>query len=146
MFITISPFTTTMSVGLPWWLRRYSVCLQCGRPGFYLWIGKIPWRRERLPTPVFWPGEFHRLVWSMGLQRVGHDWATFTFSLTCTIFFLFISTQNFISSEVISQILLSKILSSLITFIVFAWTCTAAMIWRWFSKFNTYKYSPLSSS
>ena len=23
------------------------------------WIGKIPWRRERLPTPVFWPGEFH---------------------------------------------------------------------------------------
>ena len=21
--------------------------------------GKIPWRRERLPTPVFWPGEFH---------------------------------------------------------------------------------------
>ena len=24
-----------------------------------LWVGKIPWRRERLPTPVFWPGEFH---------------------------------------------------------------------------------------
>ena len=24
-------------------------------------VGKIPWRRERLPTPVFWPGEFHRL-------------------------------------------------------------------------------------
>ena len=22
------------------------------------WVGKIPWRRERLPTPVFWPGEF----------------------------------------------------------------------------------------
>ena len=20
-------------------------------------VGKIPWRRERLPTPVFWPGE-----------------------------------------------------------------------------------------
>ena len=26
---------------------------------FYPWVGKIPWRRERLPTPVFWPGEFH---------------------------------------------------------------------------------------
>ena len=25
------------------------------------WVGKIPWRRERLPTPVFWPGEFHGL-------------------------------------------------------------------------------------
>ena len=23
------------------------------------WVGKIPWRREWLPTPVFWPGEFH---------------------------------------------------------------------------------------
>ena len=25
------------------------------------WVGKIPWRKERLPTPVFWPGEFHEL-------------------------------------------------------------------------------------
>ena len=25
----------------------------------YPWVRKIPWRRERLPTPVFWPGEFH---------------------------------------------------------------------------------------
>ena len=24
-------------------------------------VGKIPWRRERLPTPIFWPGEFHGL-------------------------------------------------------------------------------------
>ena len=24
-------------------------------------VGKIPWRRERLPTPVFWSGEFHGL-------------------------------------------------------------------------------------
>ena len=23
------------------------------------WVGKIPWRRERLPTPVFWPEEFY---------------------------------------------------------------------------------------
>ena len=29
------------------------------RPGFDPWIGMIPWRRERLPTPVVWPGEFH---------------------------------------------------------------------------------------
>ena len=26
------------------------------------WVGKIPWRREPLPTPVFWPGEFHGLT------------------------------------------------------------------------------------
>ena len=33
----------------------------CRRPGFDPWIGTIPWRREKLPTPVFWPGEFHGL-------------------------------------------------------------------------------------
>ena len=27
--------------------------LQCGRPGFDSWVGKIPWRGERLPIPVF---------------------------------------------------------------------------------------------
>ena len=32
-----------------------------GRHGFNSWVGKIPWKRERLPTPVFWLGEFHRL-------------------------------------------------------------------------------------
>ena len=43
-----------------WW----RICLHCGRPGFDPWVAKIPWRRERLPTPVLWPGEFH------GLYRV----------------------------------------------------------------------------
>ena len=32
----------------------------CKRWGFDPWIGKIPWRREWLPTPVFSPREFHR--------------------------------------------------------------------------------------
>ena len=27
--------------------------LQCGRPGFHPWVGKIPWRRAWQPTPVF---------------------------------------------------------------------------------------------
>ena len=25
------------------------------------WVGKILWRRETLPTLIFWPGEFHGL-------------------------------------------------------------------------------------
>ena len=41
-------------------------------------LGRFPWRRERLPTPVFWPGEFHGQYSSWG-RRVGHDLATFTF-------------------------------------------------------------------
>ena len=35
--------------------------MQCGRYGFDPWVGKIPWRKESLPTPVFCPGEFHGL-------------------------------------------------------------------------------------
>ena len=41
-------------------------------PGFYPWVTKIPWRRERLPTPEFWPGEFH--------DRIVHGVVTFTHS------------------------------------------------------------------
>ena len=29
------------------------------RYGFDPWVGKIPWRRARQPTPVFLPGESH---------------------------------------------------------------------------------------
>ena len=29
------------------------------RPRFNPWVGKICWRREWLPTPLFLPGEFH---------------------------------------------------------------------------------------
>ena len=39
-------------------------------------VWKIPWRREWLLTPVLWPGKFQ-------LQRVGHDWAIFTFHCFC---------------------------------------------------------------
>ena len=47
--------------GLPCWFSWQRIHLQCGRPGFNPWVGKIPWRREQLPTPVFWPGEFYEL-------------------------------------------------------------------------------------
>ena len=58
--------------------QEIKICLQCRRPGFDPWVGKIPWRREWKPTPVFLPGES---AWteeptglqSMGSQRVGHD-------------------------------------------------------------------------
>ena len=37
---------------------KESACM-CGRPEFNPWVGKVSWRREWLPTPIFWPGEFH---------------------------------------------------------------------------------------
>ena len=53
---------------------------RCKRHRFYPWVGKIPWRRKWPPTPVFLPGESPWTeepggLQSMGLQRVGHDWA-----------------------------------------------------------------------
>ena len=39
------------------WFRWKTICLQCRRSGFDSWVGKIPWRREWLPTPVFFSGE-----------------------------------------------------------------------------------------
>ena len=56
--------------GLPWWLTRQRICLQCGQHSFYPWVEKILWRREWQPTPVFLPGKVHGLksLWSMVSQ------------------------------------------------------------------------------
>ena len=43
----------------PWWLRQWERILQCRRPRFNHWVGKIPWRREWQPTPGFLPGKSH---------------------------------------------------------------------------------------
>ena len=39
-------------------------------PEFSPWVGKIPWRRERLPIPVFWPGKFHGLYGPWGCKEL----------------------------------------------------------------------------
>ena len=33
-------------------------------------LGRYPWRRDRLPTPVFWPGEFHGLYSPWGCKEL----------------------------------------------------------------------------
>ena len=44
---------------------------------FNPWVGRIPWRREWLPTPVSLPGEFHGERNLAGYSpwncRVGHN-------------------------------------------------------------------------
>ena len=57
-------------------LKRIS--LQCRRPEFDPWVGKIPWKTEWQPSPVFLPGKCHGQrnlagysLWS--LYRLGHD-------------------------------------------------------------------------
>ena len=56
--------------------QRFS--LQCRRPGFDLWVRKIPWRGAWQPAPVFLSGESHGFSlwcllscwgsWSLGLR------------------------------------------------------------------------------
>ena len=43
---------------------------ECRRPWFDSWVGKIPWKRERLPTPVFWFREFHGLYSPWGCKEL----------------------------------------------------------------------------
>ena len=57
---------------LPWWLRWYSICLQCGRPVFDPWVRKIPWRRKWQPTPVLLPRKFHGWRTLVGYSPWGH--------------------------------------------------------------------------
>ena len=59
------------------------ICLQCGRSGFDPWVGKMPWRREQLPTLVFClenskdRGDWQAIVRGV---RVRHNWETNTFT------------------------------------------------------------------
>ena len=54
---------------------------ECRRPGFDPWAGKIPRRRERLPTPVSWPREFHGLYGPWGHK----EHTTEQLSLLCSL-------------------------------------------------------------
>ena len=59
-------------LGLPRWLTWWSVCPQCGRPGFDPWVGKIPWRRKWQPTPALLPGKFYGQRILVGYSPWGH--------------------------------------------------------------------------
>ena len=53
------------------------ICLQCRRPGFDPWVGKIPLQTGMAThSSIF--GEFHGQTQATvhGLQRVRHDWMT----------------------------------------------------------------------
>ena len=74
---------------LPWWLWWLRICLQCRKPGFDLWVGKIPWRRKLQPTPVFLPGEFHGQRNQAGYSPWGHKELDTTERLKLSLFTAF---------------------------------------------------------
>jgi len=52
-------WASLLSVGLRRWLSGKESACQCRRRGFSPWVGKILWRREWKPTPVFVPVKSH---------------------------------------------------------------------------------------
>ena len=76
-------FYNSTSLGLPRWCSGKESTSQCRRLRkctFRPWVRKISWRGKRQPTPVFLTGEIPRTekhggLESLGLQRVGRDWA-----------------------------------------------------------------------
>ena len=59
------------------WLKWPSTYPHCRRPEFDSRVGKIPWKREWQPTPVFLPGEFHGQKSLVDYSPWGHEvWDT----------------------------------------------------------------------
>ena len=65
MFLTPTP-------GLPCGSDGKASALQCGRPRFDPWVGKIPWRRKWQRTSVLLPGEFRGLRSLVGYSPWSH--------------------------------------------------------------------------
>ena len=64
-----------MALGLPSWCSGKESTYQYRRHkrrGFDPWVGKIPWREEWQPTPVFLPGESHGQRSLAGYSPWGH--------------------------------------------------------------------------
>ena len=74
-----------------------SVCLQCGRPGFDPWIGKIPWRRKWQPTPVLLPEKVHGRRSLIGYSLWGRKESDTTERLTCSTTNLLLTLSNRLS-------------------------------------------------
>ena len=74
--------------GHPWWLSGKESACQCRRHRFDPRVGKSPWRSKWPPTSVFltwripWTEEPDRL-WSMGSQRVRHNWSNLASRHVC---------------------------------------------------------------
>ena len=75
-----------------------NISLQCRRPGFDTWVGDIPWKREQLCIPVFWPGEFHGLYGPWGCKESEMtEWLSLQFRglSNCLHIFLFFILLSF---------------------------------------------------
>ena len=92
---TPAPYVLYMVIlGLPWWFRQKRICLQCGRDlGLIPGLGRSPGGGHGNPLQCSCLENPHgQRAWrveSMGLQRVGRDWAA-KHSRQAPLFLLFL--------------------------------------------------------
>ena len=82
------------------------------------WVGKTHWRRQRLPTPVFWPGEFHIVH---GVTKSWIQLSNFHFHPIATHFY-FQATFTFSLSSDNSLALLLLLLYKRLSFSLHQWS------------------------
>ena len=81
-------------ISFPWWLRQSRICLQCRIPRFNPWVGKIPWRRDWVPTVVFLHEKFHGQRRLVGYRPWGHKELDMTELLSLSPFHFAIQTWS----------------------------------------------------
>ena len=75
-------------------INNSPVMRETWRPGFDPWVGKILWRKEWRPTPVFLPGESHGQRSLVGYNPRGCKESDTTERLTHTLPFLRFPVSN----------------------------------------------------
>ena len=82
--------------------NKVSVCLQCGRPGFDLWVGKIPRRRKWQPTQYSCLEKpMDRGAWWARVHGTTKSWARLS-DLACSMYlpicFLMVGSSTVLAS------------------------------------------------
>ena len=78
-----------LTEGFPGGSDGKKVCLQCRRPRFDPRVGKIHWRRQWQPNPVFLSGEFHGQTSLVSHSPWGHKESATTQSLTLSWYYIY---------------------------------------------------------
>ena len=77
---------------------------------FLTWVGKIPWRREWLPTPVFFPGEFYGQRSLAGYSPWDHKKLDMTEKLTLSHILLLKPIKSELGDDILASVFLQSFL------------------------------------